>query len=200
MKRLDLERNIKLLTLITLVISIGGFLGQLVIYLKGSDLVMEPPAQILFFTEEEKDYVRFTTKLVYINKGSPGYGDIVKSEIAKLKIGENEYPFRWEKFIQTELSESNEIELHIISDADPFQVDSGSVISHETKFSAWSEKPIEFLKFQEFNALLEQYKWIVVVFESTAVNAGALKNSCKIDVKKYSNDFEEKKWMSVPCN
>ena len=202
---IEIERKTDILAFAAFVMSVGGLLMQMINLIKGPDIVMEPPRQILIESiENDKKitHIRFSAKLIYLNKGSPGYDDIVKSETAVVIIGDRNIQFQAIKYIVSKV-ENNKLKIASLSDADPVQVKSGQVVSHETYFVPWPSKPpseSNFIEFDDFISMLNKHKEMVVYFKSVTFSGAEIHQKCNVDSKAFIYKLIEKKWSAPVCD
>ena len=202
---IEVERKTDILAFAAFVISIGGLAAQAVNLIKGPDVFVENPRQVLFKSHRYPDgqeYLRISANLVYINKGSPGYDDITKEEKASVAVGNKVIDLVGQEYIDSSYKDGKLI-VTKLSDANPIQIKSGSVVSHETYFSPWpNESKItadNFTKFSEFIDLLKDNNFISVEIKVSTYNGNNIEASCKLNTSEFLQHLEAKKWSAPVC-
>ena len=200
-----IERRTDILAFTAFLISIGSLMLQTVNIIKGPDVKIEAPKQVLLHSApypDKKNYLRISAKLVYLNKGSPGYDDITKSEEAMLKIGNREIKLNAQEYIDSGVVDG---QLKIVkkSDADPVQIKSGSVVVHETYFVPWPSKGKDsasnFIEFSDVLKALKTQPELNVTFITTTFSGSKSKVTCRLLTKEFIHHLEMKNWSAPTC-
>ena len=202
---IEVERKTDILALAAFVISISSIFAQTINLLQGPDVVLENPKQILFKSEAYSDgveYLRISANLVYLNKGSPGYDDIIKGEEAFVRIGDVTFSLAAQDYVKS--TNNNEVlTIEIISAADPVQVKSGGIESHETYFAPWPcgehNESKNYISFSTFLSLIKNQDYIFVTVRSSTYDGEKLKTVCKLKVSQFIHHLESKKWSAPMC-
>lgn len=200
---IEIEKKTDVLAFAAFVISIGGLITQSVNLLKGSEVLLEPPKQIVFYEykhSETKKYLAISAMMTYLNMGSSGYNDITKIEEAFIFIGDKTIKLTAQKFTSSS-REGEKLIFKKTIDSVPVQIKSGSVVSHETKFFPWSskEKGSNHIFFSDFLSLLKTYKEINVRIRATTYNGEELETLCKLETSVFRKGLEEKSWSAPVC-
>lgn len=202
---IEVERKTDILALAAFIISIGSIVAQTINLVKGPEVVLENPKQILFKSEAYPDgieYLRISANLVYLNTGSPGYDDITKNEEAYIKVGGKTFMLVAQEYVDSTY-DNGEFKVKKLSDADPVQVKSGSVISHETYFAPWpsgaKDESKNYVSFSSFLELLEKYDYVFVNIKSGTYEGAKLEAECKLKVSQFLHHLESKKWSAPVC-
>lgn len=203
---IEVERKTDILAFAAFVISIGSLVAQTINLIKGPEFIFEKPRQVLITSHLYPDghaYTRISSKLVYLNKGSPGYDDITKTEEATIYVGEKKIRLVGQEYVDTSVK-GKDVIITKISDADPVQVKSGGVVVHETYFAPWPEKEGEltsnFVEFNKFVSWLKGRETIRVEFKTETFEGGVKTQTCRLVTKEFLNHLEEKGWSAPVCN
>ncbi|WP_166369493.1 hypothetical protein [Psychromonas sp. SA13A] len=202
---IEVERRTDILALAAFIISIGSIVSQTVNLIKGPEVILDIPKQILFMSEKYPDgieYLRLSANLVYLNKGSPGYDDITKHEEASVKVGDTTFTLVAQEYIYSTY-ENGEFRVKKLSDAYPVQVKSGTVVSHETYFAPWpsgaKNESQNYISFDTFLSLLKPQEYVVVTIKSSTYEGEMLETKCKIKISQFLHHLESKKWSAPVC-
>lgn len=200
-----IERKTDILAFTAFIISIGSLLMQTVNLVKGPDVNVEVPRQILLRSQAYPDgnnYVRLAAQLIYLNKGSPGYDDITRSEAVSFKIADKEFKLTAQNYIDSKVK-NKQLIITKKSDANPVQIKSGSVVVHETDFAPWpSEEPYpssNFLKFSDLIKSLKKQPELNIVFKLETFSGPINKVHCKLLTKEFIQHLETKGWSAPVC-
>src|SRR6201999_2836645 len=100
MVKIEIERSIDVVAVIALILSLITGAVQLADWLKGTKLVLLPTEQVLITSDhyDYGDYVRFVTRMSYINKGHPGYSSVIQREIFRYWLSGRIHEQAWQLF------------------------------------------------------------------------------------------------------
>lgn len=203
---IEIERKTDILAFAAFVISIGSLLAQTINLIKGPEIIFEKPRQVLITSHKYPDgneYTRISSILVYLNKGSPGYDDITKSEEATIYVGDNKIRLFGQEYIDSSVDEKQVLIIKKKSDAYPVQVKSGGVVVHETYFAPWPDKDEttnnNFIEFSEFTSWLKDNENIKVEFKIETFEGDIKSQTCNLVTKEFISHLEEKKWSAPVC-
>lgn len=206
---IEIERRTDILAFTAFTISIGNLILQGFNLIKGPKLVLDPPKQILISKETygNEKYIIISARMSYFNRGSPNHHDVIKLEEAYINfpVQKKTIKLNAQKYIHSE-RENDKLEIENISDAMPFQVESGNVKSHETLFvprtSNTSNKlnvNENFLKYSELLNLLKQNKEINIRLISRNLRNKEKEVTCNLITKNYLENLKRKKWAAPSC-
>jgi len=202
---IQIERKTDILAFAAFVISIGGLVSQAINLVKGPDILVENPRQILFKFHKYPDgeeYLRISANMIYLNKGSPGYDDITKSEEARITIGNRVIILVGQEYIDSS-DENGEFIVTKLSDADPVQIKSGSVVTHETYFSPWpndtKNSSMNYIKLSEFILLLEDNDFVFVKIVASTYDGKVVETTCQLKTSQFLQHIKSKKWSAPVC-
>jgi hypothetical protein len=118
------------------VLAAGAAIFQTWTYLRGPELQLFPPDGILvlpFEYSKGRRFVRFETRMSYINTAEPGYNAVLRHEALTYSLAGREYLQVWNQFVKLR-NEGNTIKLDPDSSAVPLPLIAASATSHETYF------------------------------------------------------------------
>jgi hypothetical protein len=140
--KISYEANI--LTLITLVMSVGSLAWQTVNYLKGAETRLIPPEQVViadsgaakFPNRDGGPYVHFIARMSYVNAGAAGYNATIRAERVRVTVSGRQFEQNWFRYVHSDAdsTEATKLVVDKVSEARPLPLTAGSAESHETLF------------------------------------------------------------------
>ena len=203
---IEIERKTDILAFAAFIISISNLILQFFNLVKGPNLTLESPQQVLIqsysYSANGKKYIRIAAIMNYFNQGSPGYHDIIKSEEAYIKFPNQnkEIKLNAQKYIHSK-EKKGELVIETISNAIPVQIKSGDIVSHETLFVPWTnnETNKNFIEYSDFLNLLVSNKEINVRFISSNLKNQKKEVQCKLHTKIFLESLKQKTWSAPVC-
>ena len=205
---IEVERKTDVLAFAAFFISIGSLVTQGANLIQGPDVSLELPRQVLIHGDAYADgftYTRISTKLVYLNTGSPGYDDVTRLEKASLSFGDRKITLIAQDYIESSVDENDKNKLIIDkkSDADPVQIRSGSVVIHDSYFAPWPDREGEidgnYLVFSDFISIIEKLDEIKIEFTTTTFSGDVVAQSCNLIVSEFVQHLKDKGWSAPTC-
>ena len=190
----EIERKTDILAAAAFLMSLLGIVGQVALFLRGPDIQLFTPEQILIKGHENPDgniYLRVSALMVYRNAGSPGYHDTIKKEYVSFKLGDDKYKLIWDEFIDSYPDEidKNKLIINRKSEAIPVQINAGMVETHETFFAPWiikNDKELKsFLEWNDFKRLVSKQEKIAFRFTFEAFSGKVDSVNCHVLVKEF---------------
>ena len=197
---IEIERKTDILAFAAFVISIGGLIGQLAILLRGPDVSLYPPENVLI-TKDDRNFLRLSALMIYINTGSSGYNDIVKKEKVFFTLGNKKIEFNWDDYIDA-TANGDKLNLNRKSDAIPEQVNAGGVLTHETYFAPWETregKDTTFIEWKKFLSEISSQKQIDFTFYFESFDGQKGQVTCTVNFAEYMIYLKGKGWSVIPC-
>jgi hypothetical protein len=146
--KISYEANI--LTLITLVMSVGSLAWQTVNYLKGAETRLIPPEQVViadsgaakFPNRDGGPYVHFIARMSYVNTGAAGYNATIRAERVRVTVSGRQFEQNWFRYVHSDAdsTEATKLVVDKVSEARPLPLTAGSAESHETLFQPWEKE------------------------------------------------------------
>lgn len=202
---IEIERKTDILAFVAFLISISSLVTQTANLIKGPEVNLEPPTQILINSHkypDDKSYIRISAKLTYLNTGSPGYDDNIKSEKVSFSIQNREITLIGQEYIESSV-ENKTLKIERKSDAVPVQIKSGTVVSHETYFAPWPSNIDDAASnFQEFSDFLKQIKTkeeLNIKITSTTFGGKTITANCRLMTNDFIKHLETKSWSAPIC-
>lgn len=209
---IEVEKKTDILAFTAFLMSVSNITIQVANIIKGPQIIMDNPKMVTIAPEsyleksdlKNKNYMIITTNLNYFNKGSIGHHDIIRLEEAHIYFPNTDKNIKLNAhyYVQS-YKEKDKLHIDIKSDAIPFQVQSGNVISHETAFISWPvfNKNIthNFLEYSEFITLLKTNAKIHIKFISINLKNKKKETNCQLITNRVLKSFEEKNWSSSVC-
>ena len=219
---IEFDRKTDILAFAAFLLGLGGIVYQVSGYLRGPDLELFAPRQVLFHYEEREQgrpLIRFSAILAYTNTGQIGYNTAVRRELLKYSIASKEFYQVWQRFVETDERYSEGkgtgiLEIHTKSIASPFPVNAGGSVSHETYFHPAStlidkgdKKRLDYSNFvtsERFDVMIGKVgdEPISVLFEFIAEVPGSSPSraACRVqindDLRKW---FMHRRWIAPRC-
>ncbi len=209
---IEFDRKTDILAFAAFLLGLGGIVSQLSGYLRGPDVELFAPHQVLFHYEERqrgKPLIRFGAILAYTNSGQTGYNTTVRRELLKYSIDGKEFYQVWQKFVETDVrymkgKETGTLEIQMKSVASPFPLNAGGSSSHETYFHPAStlvdkgeKKELDhsnFVTSEQFDGMIGKVgdAPISVLFEFIAEVPGSSpsRTACRVQI-----DDDLRKWL-----
>lgn len=134
----EIELRSDLLALAAFVLALTSASYQLVAYLRGFNVDLFPPPQVLLNFEdygEDLKILRIGARMAYVNRGEIGYNAAISEESVTFRLQGQEFEQKWQAFQQFD-RKGRQLIPHYKSDAYPFPVNAGSAVSHETYFAS----------------------------------------------------------------
>lgn len=133
---IEIDRKINLFAVTGFVLSVIALTSQVSGCLKGADISIAPPEQVVIFFDtypDKKTYLRVAAQMSYVNSGAPEYVGIIKRETVDFKFAGKSYRHYWQSFERLD-REGAAIKFYRISDVQPVTVSGGKSVSHPTVF------------------------------------------------------------------
>jgi len=202
---IEIERKTDILAMAAFLISLGSLIGQAVLLLRGPVIVLDGPRQIILYFESglsSRNFMNVISTQIYVNNGSPGFDDILKSESILLTIAG--------RTIQLESLESVDstrkgIDLVFRSRQawKPAKIRAGDFISNETLYV-----PYPSLKDPDENAidrsdlekLMAGSSDLKVELVAKTYGGKNISSTCFLGVEEVEFGLSEKGWASLVCN
>lgn len=134
---LEIEKRTDVLALAAFTLAILGILIQVYAFLRGFDVRLFHPEQVLIVFQKYTDgreYMRVSARMSYVNLGRPGYNATIRRERVEFTLGGRDYVQYWQAFQSFDMEQAKLV-THYESDAHPFPVLAGNANSHETFFA-----------------------------------------------------------------
>lgn len=218
---IQFERKTDVLAFAAFLLGLGGIVSQIVGHLKGPEVQLFAPHQVLFHYEERgqsKPIVRFSAIFAYTNSGQIGYNATIRRELLKYSIADNQYYQVWQKFVETDErykmgKGTGILEIQSKSVASPFAVNAGGSTSHETHFHPAStlvdkeQMKVDYSNFvtsDEFNQLIGRLgdKPVSILFEFVAEVSGEAPSraACRVEIDDdMRNWLSHRMWIAPRC-
>jgi hypothetical protein len=203
---IEIERKTDILAMAAFLISVGSILGQAVLLLRGPQVIVDGPLQILFFFEKEKGrrgFLNAISNQIYVNRGSPGYDDILKRESLSLHVmGEPIVLNALEK-----VDSARDGDTLVIKQREPWspvKIKAGDFVSSETLYVPYpvtnaSRRDKHFVNQKQFMQLLPKSGNIKVVLNASTYAGARIESSCYIDQLDIAAGLLNKGWASLVC-
>lgn len=210
---IQIEKKTDILAFAAFVISVGTLVAQLVNLVRGPDIVLDGPKIVTLYSSpggDGKHYIRLAARFTYLNNGSPGYDDFLKSESATILVDGASIELEAKDFV--ELSSHGKVMMRKrLNDATPVALKSGEVVSHETEFVPFPSRNSSnenFVSRAEFIDKLQSATDLIIRFTVHTYGGQTLSRHCSLkpftvltwlqDPAKAIGD-ETIGWVASPC-
>lgn len=137
---LTIKRETDVVALAAFVLAIAAVIYQVSAYFRGAQVTLFGPEQMLIHGDKYPDgqtYVRFATRMSYLNSGDIGYNAVIGRELLRVEISNTVYTQTWAYFIQSSSPDSKTLSLGEQVEAVPTPINGGDSKTHETYFAPW---------------------------------------------------------------
>lgn len=172
---LTVRRETDVLALTAFLLSFAALLYQARDFLRGSEMRLFPPEQILIVRNGQYQTPYISATLAYVNQGAAGYGALVRGEKVRFSIGGKDYEQQWQQFVTFDVNKNNELIPGSPQDAAPFLIPGAGAASHNTLFAPRTirDRAQRFRNFVNWDAFLDALaKEEQLTMEFRAVVAG----------------------------
>lgn len=204
---IEIESRTDILAASAFVLSLGGLVAQSATILKGPHITMDGPKQVLIHSVEYSpgnSYVTISAEPTYVNTGSPGFSDILRSESASLLTDSQSFNFLSTSFIDAD-SESGALSITKHSSWKPIKLDAGDVSTKTTLFApepGQDGDSSSFIDLRTFIKLLgkkDQSATIIFQLHSMTFKKQELIYECELRVADFYSGLIEKGWSAPLC-
>jgi len=187
-----IERKTDVLAFAAFVISIGSLTAQFVNLIRGPEIVLDGPKLVTLYSataSDNRDYLRLVATFTYLNKGSPGYDDILKSENVTVVMDGVAIKLSAKNYIETYSANKNMVR-EFKNDAIPVALKSGAVTSHETEFIPYpgqnKSSDLDHAEINQFVKTLQRSSSLTVQFNIETYEGQVINKSCTLKPKKVA--------------
>lgn len=202
---IEIERKTDILAMAAFLISTGTIIGQFAILLRGAEVSVDGPRQIILFFVPDiggKAHLNAISTQIYVNNGSPGYGDILKSETLSLKLGTQVIELRAQESVDS-FGKGKILDFRSRAQWRPSKINAGDFISNETLFVPYpAESAVEdanFIDEAQFLELIGSSSSIEVGLSSKTYGGQSMFSSCTVKQKDAVSGISSKGWASLVC-
>ena len=223
MTSIVVKREIDVISLSALLLSIAAIVWQAVTFFTGAQLQLVAHDQIVIlrsdvakFEGADGPFMHIIARMGYVNKASAGYSTVVQRERLVISIGQRSFEHQWYKFVTADTgSLPTELVVTKKTDTLPFVVAAQGSESHATLFQPWPKtcpagqkdckQDEAYLKWSEFLAMLaalkdsERYitlKFLVDEYGRSSTH----EQQCRIRISNPAlQRLEKQGWTSPRC-
>lgn len=201
---IEIERKTDILAMAAFLISLGSLVGQAVLLLRGPEIVLDGPRQIILFFESDlssRSYLNAISTQIYVNNGSPGFDDILKSERLLLTIAGRNIQLESQESVDS-TRKGDKLVFRSRQAWKPVKIKAGDFISNETLYV-----PYPSIKDRDENAidrvdlekLLSKSSDLKVELIAKTYGGEKLASICLLNMAETKFGFLEKGWASLIC-
>lgn len=219
---INIKKETDVLALAAFLLSLVVVVSQIFLFgyffARGPDVKLFMPDQVLIkaghLNKKGKLYVRIGAPMAYINSGGTGYNAVISREIVTLFLDTGQvFQQKWQSFQTFDIDEdgSKLIALEPKRSANPFSVNAGSSVSHDTYFIPFRIQHNEscrkcnewenYVNWDDFISIIDKTSRMVFKFKGLMVGGSSVKSQkcfVKID-QNMRKKLHELKWYSSSC-
>ena len=203
---IEVERKTDILAMAAFLISTGSIIGQFALLIRGAEIILDGPRQLVLFFEEPiggRGYLNAISTQIYVNKGTPGYDDILKSEALVLQLKGRPIELKAQEKVWSTAS-GYKLILKQRESWTPARIRAGEFVSNETLYVPYPSNnsdglDINFLSRNDFISALGTSSEFKVILRSETYGGSELYSECIVAVRDILAGLKEKGWSSLEC-
>ncbi len=203
---IEIERKTDILAMAAFVISLGSVIGQIAILIRGADVLIDGPRQIVLFfqaTAGSRGFLNAITTQVYVNNGSPGFDDILKTETLLFELSEKTISLEAQQLVDSTRN-GNKLIIRNAKRWAPAKIGAKDFLSNESLFVPYpslvdTERDRNFVTRDEFLTLLPRSRTLKAKFLATTYGGHALYSTCFMISSDVRMGLRQKGWASLSC-
>lgn len=203
---IEIERKTDILAMAAFLISIGSIVSQVALLLRGAEVGLDGPGQIvLFFGEQMRGerYLNAITTQIYVNRGTPGYDDILRSETLHFQIGNREIQLQAQYSVQSTRKGDNLVIQNKVPWA-PVKIRAGDFVSNEILYVPRismdkAHRNVNFITFRQLIESLQRSKQVKITLEAKTYGGETLTAECFLSSGSALQSLRNSKWFVTEC-
>lgn len=198
----EIERKTDVLAFAAFLISLGSLLTQTFSLIRGPEIILDGPGIITLYSgtgSDKKKKLRLAAGFTYLNKGSPGYDDFIKSEQVTVLLDDKVINLTAKYYIQMR-SEGKKLQKSHQGDAIPVALKSGMVNYHETEFVPLTGKhgdKDDHVEIERFIALLNRSSNFRLTFSIETYEGTIIRKQCYLEPSKVVKGLKDEEKIVV---
>ena len=204
---IEIEKKTDILAMAAFLISVGSIIGQIALLLRGAEVALDGPRQVILFFESTLGPRRFLNAIstqIYVNNGSPNYDDILKSETLSITAAGKTIQLESQDAVDS-TRDSNRLKFRSRQAWKPAKIKAGDFISNETLFVPYpsikdQSRDADFIDKANFDQLLSTSREVQVVLIAKTYGGQELTSTCFLNVPDIRLGMSEKGWASLKCD
>jgi hypothetical protein len=204
---IEIERKTDILAMAAFLISIGSIIGQFALLIRGAEIVLDGPRQVVLLFEEPmggRGYLNAISSHIYVNKGTPGYDDILKSETLLLQLKGHHLELKAQESVSSTAS-GDKLILKQRAQWKPEKIKAGDFISSETLFVPYPshgqlKRDANFVDVKQFKSFLATANELKVVLKVKTYGGRRIIAECYLVSRDVLAGIQSKGWSSLECD
>jgi len=216
---LSIKRTTDVLALVAFILSIIGLLAQIKDYLRGSNVLLLAPEQVVFgsakalktYFQNNDQFLITTAMMSHVNDAPAGFNAAIGREYIRINIDGKKYQYLAHQTVSTS-AETSVLSVTKKEDSGPFAVNAGSAVSHEVLFEphrvrcAHSDSDcvgsLDSIKWSDFRAAITKTPVLKIVLLADVYGRGTLSVQCTVTLNE--NDIraleaDDQQWAAPNC-
>jgi hypothetical protein len=204
---IEVERKTDILAMAAFLISVGSIVGQIALLLRGAEVSVDGPRQVILLFEStlgSRKYLNAISTQIYVNNGSPGYDDILKSEA--LTIGRSGKQIQLESQELVDSTRDGDKLVYRMRKAwKPEKIKAGDFVGNETLFVPYpsergKRRDINFIDETAFYKLISASELVIVELNAKTYGGQVMSSRCFLKKSDIALGLKEKGWTSLRCD
>lgn len=203
---IEIERRTDILAMAAFLISIGSIIGQLALLIRGADIVLDGPRQVVLLFEEPmggRGYLNVISSQIYVNKGTPGYDDILKREALLLQFKEHHIELKAQESVWSTAT-GDKLILKQRTQWKPEKINAGDFVSNETLFVPYPShgslnRDKNFVGVSQFISFLGKANELMIVLKAETYGGKRIMSECYVVSRDVLAGIHSKGWSSLVC-
>lgn len=203
---IEIERKTDILAMAAFLISVGSIVGQIALLLRGAEVTVDGPRQVILFFEStlgSRKYLNAISTQIYVNNGSPGYDDILRSETLSLSALGKTILLESQELVDS-TREDNKLVYRTRKAWKPEKIKAGDFIGNETLFVPYPsirgvKRDINFIDEAAFSDLISSSEIIRIELRARTYGGQAMSSLCILKTSDVKIGLKEKGWASLRC-
>lgn len=214
---IEIERKTDILAFTAFLLSLGGISYQIVTFIRGPDVTLAKPQQVVVYMypmrDSKTEYLTLISPVAYVNRGHSQNNALVMKESVSFVLKGEQKNYVWHQFVSVSTSSesgvegmktNSKIEIRETQLAAPFVVPGSGAVSHYTWFAARYDG--EYLKKKDFLQTFEKVRqgtdinW-TIEFHSETLNDGNKMSICEVTLTpRLMENIQRFNWVAINCN
>jgi hypothetical protein len=202
---IEIERKTDILAMAAFLISLSSLVGQAVLLLRGPVIVLDGPRQIILFFESDlssRSFLNAISTQIYVNNGSAGFDDILKSETLFLSIAEKKIQLESQESVDS-TRKGDKLVFRSRQAWKPAKIRAGDFISNETLYVPYpSQKDLDenAIDRVDLEKLLPNSADLKIELFARTYRGKKLTSTCVLNMAEIKFGLSQKGWASLVCN
>lgn len=202
---IEIEKKTDILAMAAFLLSLGSIAGQAILLMRGSEIVLDGPRQIILFFESRlssRNFLNAVSTQIYVNNGSSGFDDILKSETLLLTIAGKRIQLESQDSVDSTRN-GDKLVFRSRQAWKPAKIKAGDFISNETLYVPYPsprDSDENAIDRADVEKLLSRSSDLKIELIAKTYGGDKLTSNCLLKAAEIQLSLEEKGWASLACN